>query len=48
LTGTKVVIEINMYSEHRGTVIGDIMEGESTNKSGMRGQFRLQRKIPDK
>jgi hypothetical protein len=48
LSDNNVVIEINMYSEHRGTVTGNIMEGQSTNKSGMRGQFRLQLGNPGK
>ncbi|MBM3997537.1 MAG: hypothetical protein FJ303_25830 [Planctomycetes bacterium] len=42
-TGDQVYIEINKYSEHRGPILGDVIQGESTNKGNLRGNFRLQR-----
>jgi hypothetical protein len=39
-------IEINRYSEHRGTLKGNVIQGHSTNRGGMTGEFRLQRVIP--
>ncbi len=46
LTGNLLVIEINQFSEHRGTVSGIIVQGDSSNKIGMRGKFKLQRVLP--
>ena len=46
LTGNKIAFDVNKYSEHVGTLVGDVIEGESTNKGGLRGPFRLQRVGP--
>ena len=46
LEGNKVIFDINQYSEHRGVLIGNVIEGESSNKTGLRGTFRLERVGP--
>ena len=43
LIGNKIVFDINKYSDHNGTIQGNIIDGESTNKGGMSGRFRLER-----
>jgi hypothetical protein len=48
LIGNQIVFDINKFSEHRGIVNGDVMEGDSSNKNGLRGTFRLQRFSPGK
>jgi hypothetical protein len=45
-TGNQLVFEINQYSEHRGIITGNIVQGDSSNKGGMRGKFQLQRVPP--
>jgi hypothetical protein len=46
LTGDQLFFEINQFSEHRGPIINNTVQGESSNKSGMRGKFQLQRVAP--
>ena len=46
LTGTELYFEINQYSQHRGPVLGNSVEGDSSNNAGMRDRFRLQRVAP--
>jgi hypothetical protein len=46
MAGNQLVFEINQFSEHRGPVLGNTVQGESSNKSGMRGKFQLQRVAP--
>jgi hypothetical protein len=43
LTGNQLVFEINQYSTHRGIVADNFVTGDSSNKDGLRGTFRLQR-----
>jgi hypothetical protein len=46
VAGDQLVFEINQFSEHRGPIVGNSVQGESSNKSGMRGKFQLQRVPP--
>lgn len=46
LTGNELFFEINQYSEHRGPVIGNVVQGDSLNKANMRDRFRLERIEP--
>lgn len=46
LTGNQLFFEIAQYSEHRGTIVGDSVQGDSTNKANMRARFQLQRLAP--
>jgi hypothetical protein len=43
LSGNDVLIDINQYSQHRGKLVGDVIQGESFNRENTRGTFRLQR-----
>ena len=43
LTGDQLFFEINQFSEHRGPIVNNVAQGESSNKSGMRGKFQLHR-----
>jgi len=47
LTGDNLYFDINnKTSEHRGIVAGNVIRGESSNRSGMRGTFHLERVAP--
>lgn len=46
LAGQLLYLEVNRFSEHRGVVKGNVIQGDSTNKAGARGQFRLHRATP--
>jgi hypothetical protein len=35
--------EINKYSEHRGVITGNTIQGDSSNKEGSQSKFRLDR-----
>jgi hypothetical protein len=43
LMGNQLSFEINNFSNHHGPVIGDTVQGNSSNRSGTMGTFQLHR-----
>ena len=39
LSGNQLYFEINRYSEHRGPILGNMVQGESSNKAGREADF---------
>jgi hypothetical protein len=47
VTGVNVEFDINNYVHYRGTIAGEVIQGESTDMNGTRVRFRLQRGLPE-
>ncbi|HZZ80505.1 MAG TPA: hypothetical protein VFE62_18520 [Gemmataceae bacterium] len=46
LTDHILTFEVNRYSEHRGIFAGDTIQGNSSNRDGVKGTFHLHRIAP--